>query len=332
MDSKNYRIKTEWKPLSDIMGGDYDHTQEYIININMLDIGNALCATYRETDSPTEDDNGSMYGGFTELKITKDTGDFVYLKSANEPLTIEIKKKDCITVINNSDSSSNSETTVISGGDKYGIRADYALNHGIVDCPNGLISISSTNKIINIKPSIVIKACGSDTLTTLATYTKYTIQEDGDIVLFFTKTESSSGDTQVGFLEAGNVFYQEEEPIDGTASYLAWYKPSFGLWQFKSNDTGNVWREAIATPIANVKATATGITSINYIGYRIVNDDIFAFKSDIENIKEIIRESNRISGANELNIYTMVNKLHPEIKNDKTYTPYNYLAQYPTIK
>lgn len=170
-----------------------------------------------------------------------------------------------------------------------GIRADYAIKYGILDCPNGLIDYSPNNKQIEIQPSIVIQAAGSETKTILASKTVYEVEETGKITLFFTKTESSSGTTQVGFLEAGDVYYQEEEPSDGITSFLAWWQPSKGKWQFKSNLTGNVWREAIATPIANINAGSVGITSINYIGYRIIDDDVFAQLSDIENLQNTIQ-------------------------------------------
>lgn len=176
--------------------------------------------------------------------------------------------------------------------DKYGIQADYATHYGILDCPNGLINYSINNKEVEIQPNVVLQMAGSDTKTMIASKTKYEIEETGKVTLFFTKTVSENGTTQLGFLEAGDVFYQEEEPSNGTTSFLAWWKPSLGIWQFKSNYTGNVWRTAVATPIANINAGATGITSINYIGYRIIDDDIFAQLSDIESINDTISTIN----------------------------------------
>lgn len=76
-----------------------------------------------------------------------------------------------------------------------GIRADYAIKYGILDCPNGLIDYSPNNKQIEIQPSIVIQAAGSETKTILASKTVYEVEETGKITLFFTKTESSSGTT-----------------------------------------------------------------------------------------------------------------------------------------
>lgn len=179
--------------------------------------------------------------------------------------------------------------------EKYGIEADYAVHYGIIDCPQGLIEFNASNKNIIIKSGIVLQAAGQDARTTIASNINYTVQETGKITLFYVAGE---------ILEAGDVFYQEAEPDNGITSYLAWYKPSLGKWQFKSNDTGNVWRTAIATPIANVNAGATTIISINYIGYRIFDDDCFASLSDIDSINETI--STMQDSVNEL--FTEVDK------------------------
>lgn len=161
----------------------------------------------------------------------------------------------------------------------YGIIGDYSSRYGIIDCPNGLIDFSANNKILKINAGIVLKAAGSTTKTTIGSEITYTVKETGKVTLFLAEGE---------IIEAGDVFYEEEEPSDGTTSYLAWYKPTLGKWQFKSNDTGNVFREAIATPIANVNANETGIVNIDYIGYRIFDDDCFASLSDVETINETL--------------------------------------------
>lgn len=175
-------------------------------------------------------------------------------------------------------------------GHKYGIEADYAVHYGILDCPNGLIETSILNKDIEIQPGIILQLAGNNGKTTIGSKTTYTIEESGELVLFLAKTS----ETQIGFLEAGDVYYQEEEPTNGTTSYLAWWKPSIKKWQFKSVVTGNVWREAIATPVANIKINEsnTGVMSINYIGYRIIDDDIFPQMNDIESIQDTIQTIN----------------------------------------
>ena len=174
--------------------------------------------------------------------------------------------------------------------DKYGIQADYATHYGILDCPNGLIDTNITNKTITINPGIVLKLAGADGKTVLASKQTYDIEESGKLTLFLAKTS----DTQLGFLEAGEVFYQEEEPSNGVTSYLAWWKPSRGKWQFKSIAIGDVWRETVATPIANItiNESNTGVLNIDYIGYRILDDDIIAQMSDIDSIEDKIQTIN----------------------------------------
>lgn len=170
---------------------------------------------------------------------------------------------------------------VLTGGvDQYGIEADYAIHHGILDCPNGLIEHSPNNKSISIQPGVVLQSAGNPYRTTIASGITYEVKETGKIVIFYAEGGN--------LLEAGAVYYQEAEPVNGDVGYLAWYKPSLGKWQFKSNDTGNVFREAVATPIANVNASETGIVSVNYVGYRIVDDDCPAQMSDVEAIEEKI--------------------------------------------
>lgn len=158
------------------------------------------------------------------------------------------------------------------GSDLYGIRGDYATHYGILDCPNGLIRYSTDNRTITTHTGIVLQCAGVAYKSTLASEIAYTIQSVTDVVLFYAEGE---------LLEAGDVFYQEDEPQNGTSTYAAWYSPNVKKWQFKSNDTGNVWREAVATPIANIGITEGVITRVDYIGYRILDDDILAHKSDI---------------------------------------------------
>lgn len=174
------------------------------------------------------------------------------------------------------------------GSDRYGIKADYAVHYGILDCPNGLIETKITSREVTINAGVVLRMPGNDYKFTIMSPIKYPVSESGEVVLFLTKTVAPSGTVRTGFIEAGKVFYQTEEPEDGETGYLAWWNPNVGLWQFKSNDTGNVWREAIATPIANLNMVDTGVLSINYIGYRIIDDDIFAQLSSIESLHEQI--------------------------------------------
>lgn len=158
------------------------------------------------------------------------------------------------------------------GSDLYGIRGDYATHFGILDCPNGLMDYSTDSRTVTIHAGITLQCAGASYKSTIASEMSYEIQSVDDVVLFY---------AEGSIIEAGDVFYQETEPQNGTSSYAAWYNPGFKKWQFKSNDTGNVWREAFATPLSNVSITDGIITRLDYIGYRILDDDILAHKSDI---------------------------------------------------
>lgn len=164
--------------------------------------------------------------------------------------------------------------------EKYGIQGDYSTHYGILDCPNGLIDYNVTGKDITINAGMILQLAGQANKTTIASNITKTLTSNDNIVLFYSAGE---------FLEAGKVDYSIEEPADnGASNYQAWYTPEVGQWQFKSNDTGNVWRQAIATPIANIYMNNSNITRIDYIGYRILDDDIFVQQSELETINESI--------------------------------------------
>lgn len=240
--------------------------------------------------------------GITENNVF--TGDNTFTS-----ITISRDDKD-YTVIDNGNINDYIPDTVI-GND--GIQGDYATQYGIVDCPNGLIDFKATDKEIELQAGIVVKLAGNNgSLTTIASAKKYTITSTGKITLFLAGGE---------ILEAGLVHYGTDEPTNGTDNFVAWWNPVVGQWQFKSNDTGNVWRNAIATPIADVNAGATGITSIYYIGYRILNDDIIAQMSDIEAVEDKITTINtNISNLDTtVNAYgTLINQTRNDINSLNT--------------
>lgn len=212
----------------------------------------------------------------------------------------------------NIDSGNISNYTVqLSANEKYGIEADYKIKYGIIDCPRGLIDYSPNTKKITINSGIVFKMPQTVGFTTLSSANNtYTVEETGRIVLFAVKGG-------VGFLEAGVVYYQEEEPVDGDVGYVAWWKPSKGQWQFKSNDTGNVFREFAATPFANINASETGIITINYIGYRLVDDDCFAHLSDIESVNDTIETlTTTVNGLADNEIFTTNKPIVADIASD----------------
>ena len=180
-----------------------------------------------------------------------------------------------------------------SSKEQYGIRADYALTHGIVDNPNDIISHNDTDKNITVKQGLVLKTAGTNAnKTTIASDMQHTVTSTGNFTLFYANGE---------LLECGKVDYSTEEPTgNGITNYQAWFNPDKTVntnqqWQFKSNDTGNVWRYVDnATPLADIVADSTAITSISYLGYRIFDDDVFAHKNEWVYVnKQLLNNVNR---------------------------------------
>ena len=96
-----------------------------------------------------------------------------------------------------------------------------------------------------------------------------------------------------------------------------WWKPSKGQWQFKSNDTDNVFREFVATPFANINASETGIITIDYIGYRLVDDNCFAHLSDIESVNDTIETlTTTVNGLADNEIFTANKPIVADIASD----------------
>lgn len=159
------------------------------------------------------------------------------------------------------------------GAETYGIKGDYASKYGIINAQNGLITYTSDSKEVTVKAGIQLLMPGSDTKTQIGSDIKYTINSTSDVTLFLVDGEVK---------EAEGVYFQKEEPENGQEAYLAWYNPEVGKWQFKSNDDGNVWRTPTkAGPLADVHLSETGVIRVDYVGYRVLNDQIFALKSDL---------------------------------------------------
>lgn len=186
------------------------------------------------------------------------------------------------TVVNNGVLSAVTGGSLTTGS--HGIKGDYATHFGILECPNGLISYTAVNKTVTIHQGLVLNLAGNgDTKTLISSDEIYDVIQSQDFTLFY----ASPGT----FIEAVDVFYQVDEPEDGESGYAAWWNPEAtaesgdkGAWKFKSNDTGNVWREAPATPIADFHMSGDMITTIDYIGYRLLDDDIIVSKSHLEDI------------------------------------------------
>ena len=90
--AKNYIVNyKEWKPLSDIMNADYDHTKGYFLYVNDIAIGH-LSYTLRTT-TPDIKDLGRDIQKFSEIEILPDSGDDVYIRTLFGNINIEIREK-----------------------------------------------------------------------------------------------------------------------------------------------------------------------------------------------------------------------------------------------
>lgn len=240
------------------------------------------------------DNTQETYVGGTKVVIESKQG--TTLLSTNAPTITRYDSEDKFKDYVNIDSGNISDYVSGGGGaasnDKYGIEADYALHYGILDCPNGLIDYKVTSKTITVNPGIVLKITDNgNAKTTIASKITYDVETTGKFTLFY---------AEGSLLEAGDVYYQVKEPTNGVSSYVAWYNPETKVWKFSSVDTGNVFREAKATPLADINASSDGIISVSYIGYRIFDDDIFAQQSEIESINETISIINdNVNGLSE---------------------------------
>lgn len=158
----------------------------------------------------------------------------------------------------------------ISEGD--GIKGDYCTTYGIIDAPNGILTNPSGMEVV-LKQGVVLQLAGQDIKTTISGDLTHTITSTADCDLFYV-----SGTTSL--MEVAEIVWGRIEPDNGQTGVLAWWNPNNKKWKFKSNDTGNVWAEAVATPVAHIHTNGTTITRIDHIGYRILDDEVYALKSN----------------------------------------------------
>ena len=165
------------------------------------------------------------------------------------------------------------------GGTSFGLRGDYSTHYGIEYCQYGLIDNPAGTKTIVVKGGMMLCVPGAETKTTIGSDITYNILSDSDVTVFY---------ADGNILEVNKIEYSTEEPEALDSGMLAWWNPDVGVWQFKSNNTGNVWREANATPLADIRIDSGAINRIDYVGYRIFNDDIYALKGNVDsNISDI---------------------------------------------
>lgn len=152
------------------------------------------------------------------------------------------------------------------GGDN-GIKGDYCTSYGILEAPNGILTNPSGMQV-TLKQGVVLQLAGQDIKTTVSGDMTQTLTSTADCDLFYV-----SGTTSL--MEVAQIVWSKMEPDNGATGVLAWWNPDNGKWKFKSNDTGNVWAEAVATPVAHIHTDGTTITRIDHIGYRVLDDEIF---------------------------------------------------------
>jgi hypothetical protein len=159
--------------------------------------------------------------------------------------------------------------------EKYGIKGDYSTQYGILECPNGILKNTSDKEIV-LQQGVVLQCAGQDSKTTIATAITHTVESNTDIDIFYAGGQ---------LLECGDVFYQINEPDNGVSNFVAWWNPEAGVWKFKSNDTGNVFREAVACRIAHLHCNENYITRIDYIGNRILDDECFITQEELSTLQ-----------------------------------------------
>lgn len=202
---------------------------------------------------------------------------------------IELINKPMINGVTLNGNKTTEELGIIS--DTYGIKGDYCSRYGIISAQYGLITYTALDNEVIIKAGIQLIIPNKDTRTLIGSDIRYEIQSVTDVTLFY---------AEGNILEAEHVYYQTQEPPeDGQYSYIAWWNPKINKWSFKSNDTGNVWREADATPIADIHFTNENIVRVDHVGYRHLNTIMFATQDDLEHtateLEEIAEELGTIS-------------------------------------
>ncbi len=292
-------------------GGGGDYTAKNPISIN-----NGVIGLKIDNQTLQLNTDGQLAANLDELgnEVNAIAGDVTALQTEISTKQDELVSGSNIKTINNQSLLGSGNITIEGGGtvdEQYGIKGDYATQYGILENPNGILEINGMNA--TLKQGVVMQCAGQDIKTTVANDMPFTITATNDIDLFY-----AGG----SILECGEVFYQESEPDNGTANYIAWWQPSKGKWQFKSNETGNVFREAIACRLAHIHTDGTTITRVDYIGNRILDDEIFAEKKDLATKQDLL-----VSGTNikTINNTSLLGEGNISISGSGTLTPEIYM-------
>ena len=157
------------------------------------------------------------------------------------------------------------------GTESDGIKGDYCTSYGILEAPNGILTNPSGMQV-TLKQGVVMQLAGQDIKTTVSGDMTQTLTSTADCDLFYV-----SGTTSL--MEVAQIVWSKMAPDNGQTGVLAWWNPDNKKWKFKSNDTGNVWAEAVATPVAHIHTDGTTITRIDHIGYRVMDNEVYVSKS-----------------------------------------------------
>lgn len=154
-----------------------------------------------------------------------------------------------------------------SSTDNNGLEGDYCSKYGIVDeTTSGLPTMGTGNQVI-IPAGLVLDVPGSPGLTTNGSKITHDLTATTNCELWM-----ANGNV----LEVTDMFWQLEEPENGTTGYAGWWNGT--EMKFKSNDTGNVWRAANAARVAKCVFTDGNLTRLCFTGCRLLNRQEFAPK------------------------------------------------------
>lgn len=237
---------------NNIQTTDGDRLIEY--ESGTLQIGNndSIQSIAIRADGPITDATGNAFVTEDMIATTSSTG---LVKVDGTTITVDNEGK--ISAVGGGGSTS---------AEKYGIEGDYSSKYGILECPNGIFTVSDMT--MTLQPGVVMQCAGSESKTTNSSAMAHTVTSTIDFDIFYTSGQ---------FIEATQVVFSTEEPENGATGYLAWWDPSRAdkKWQFKSNDSGNVWAAAAACRLAHVHTDGTTITRVDYIGNRQMDDGVF---------------------------------------------------------
>lgn len=164
--------------------------------------------------------------------------------------------------------------SVVSAGtySEYGVKGDYCSTYAVIKTPNGrpVIKSGATNTV-TIPAGMVIDCApsgdandSSTSLITIASQQDVELDATTDCYLVYVKALGE-------FRACNTLCFTPETPADGTEPCKMWFNGT--NWQFKSDDTGNVWRPTRAHPVAKCIFTDGVLTRLNFIGWYDIAPD-----------------------------------------------------------